>query len=114
MLRSSAEIHAMKLHTVYYRCALLCALYCRVLDRFYRDLEPLFALDPLSLQTFLYICPRAELKIVFGLIPPNVSIAWVSYMIITLFSNIEPSTVSCIGMALTYCNVKLKLDNFLL
>ena len=72
-------------------------LHYRVLDRFYRDLEPLFSLDPLTLQTFLYICPRAELKTVFGLIPPNVSIAWVSYMINTLFANIECNTVSCMG-----------------
>ena len=108
MLHSSADNRkCMHFFIFLYRHALPCALYCRVLDRFYVDLEPLFALDPLALQTFLYICPRAELKTVFGLIPPNVSIAWVSYMIFNLFSNIGPSTVSCMGIVLK-CEVEAK------
>ena len=38
-------------------------------------------LDPLTLLACVYICPEADLHELFHIIPPNVSITWLSYML---------------------------------
>ena len=55
-------------------------------------MEPLFKLDSLTLQAFIFPCPDRELKSLFAQIPPHVAIAWMSYLITNLHQNRLRST----------------------
>ena len=39
------------------------------------------SLDPLTLLACVYICPDADLRDLFVIIPPNISVTWLSYIV---------------------------------
>ena len=44
-------------------------------------MKPLAQLDPLTLQALVYVCPDRDLSKLLLWIPPNVSTAWLSFLL---------------------------------
>ena len=59
--------------------------YYPCLDRFieehFAQFEHLFALDPLLLRVFVYICPKKDLFSLFERIPMVLSTTWLAHMV---------------------------------
>ncbi len=57
---------------------------CCSIDRYYSMMKPLAELDPLTLQALVYVCPDRDLSKLLLWIPPNVSTAWLSFLLTIL------------------------------
>ena len=64
----------------------------RFIDQYHAELKSLLRLDPFTLTAFVYVCPDPALCELFSLVPPNVSTAWLSYMLNNFPYDVRDST----------------------
>lgn len=50
----------------------------RFVEAHFSRMQTLFILDPLFLQTFIYLTPQKDLPVLFKRIPPYLSATWLS------------------------------------
>ncbi len=79
---------------------------CRFLEKHYANVEALLHLDPLTLQAFVFVCPDEYLAELFCRIPPNVCIAWLSFLMTNLGYTVNThSEVSIMVTVVKYIHV---------
>ena len=56
---------------------------CSFIERRFKHLKPLIALDPNLLPIIMFICPKPELPQLLPEVPPYLSLSWLSYCYLT-------------------------------
>jgi hypothetical protein len=56
-------------------------LLLRIVEGLFDDLKPLAILDPLFLSTFVFVCPKPELPLLFLQISSCFSVAWLARLV---------------------------------